>query len=283
MTAGGPAIGVSVLQGWLELAHAAADAADTIALDAFGAVPSGDPAAGRDVAVRAATTIRRSIDERLTPASAPGGGTSAGVGPVRWLAAALDGAESLSRNIPMFATHLAAVAEDEVQVGLVSAPALGRRWWAGRGLGAWSTGAPQGSTAQSIRVTPTADVAAAHVIYRDVRPWLHAPVADGFWQLLRRAGSDNGYGDCVGFALVAEGAADVMLDDRSSGESPALAAAVFAAGQVLVEEAGGRLTDLQGRRGNHAHAAIATNRLLHESVLSLLAGSALTNAGDLAR
>src|SRR6266511_3635057 len=141
-------------------------------------------------------------------------------------------------------------------VGMVSAPALQRRWWAARGEGAFADGRP-------IRVSKVADLADAVLSHASLGSWEEHGLGDRFMALTRRCWRTRGFGDFWSHMLVAEGAADVAAE-------PEVALWDLAAVQVVVEEAGGRLTDLGGTARPDGGSVVTTNGLLHDRVLAAL-------------
>ena len=179
----------------------------------------------------------------------------------RWIVDPIDGTHSYARGVPVWATLIACERGGTIEVGVASAPALGTRWWAGRGMGAWRAPLPF-REAERIAVSNIAHVEEAQVLYGSHRLCL-ARWPRGFEALLARAWRTRGYGDFWGHCLVAEGAAEVMLEgDIRPWDIAAL--------QVIVEEAGGRLTDGSGARTIDAGYSITSNAALHAEVLRVL-------------
>ncbi len=235
-----------------------ADAADALSLPRFRArdlvvETKSDltPVTEADHAVEA--ELRRLLAERR-PADGVLGeeeGETAGAGDAaRWILDPIDGTRNYSRGIPVWATLIALERDGRVEVGVVSAPALGRRWWAARGEGAWR------DDGERLRVSTIDRLEDATVLVALDRPAQSA--AFGAWHL-------RGFGDFWAHMLVAEGAAEVAVD--------AVGVSVWdlAAPLVIVEEAGGRFTDLGGDARADGRSAIATNGLLHELALRELA------------
>ena len=199
-----------------------------------------------------------------------GGGREAGAA-ARWILDPIDGTHNFMRGVPIWATLIACERGGAVEVGVVSAPALGTRWWAGRGLGAYRGAAGGGAASgraggagERIRVSEVETVAEAQVLCGEVLATLdHWPGAEA---LLRDAWRERALGDFWGFCLVAEGAADVMFDgvDLHPWDVAALI--------PIVEEASGRLTDVEGRTSVEAGPRVATNGRLHDEVLRRLRG-----------
>ena len=174
----------------------------------------------------------------------------------RWILDPIDGTKNYVRGIPVWATCIALQHDDEVVVGVVSAPALGRRWWAVRGQGAFADGQP-------IQVSAVADLADAQLSYDSVTSFEAYGLGDQFLGLARRCWRTRGLGDFWSHVLVAEGAVDVAAE-------PEVSLWDVAAVQVIVEEAGGRFTDLGGAARPDGGSAVSTNGLLHDEVLAAL-------------
>ncbi len=179
-----------------------------------------------------------------------------GSGRWRWILDPIDGTKNYVRGIPVWATCIALQGDDQVVVGVVSAPALGRRWWAARGEGAYADG-------QSIRVSAVGAVADAQLSYDSVMSFEAYGLGERFLALARRCWRTRGLGDFWSHVLVAEGAVDIAAE-------PEVSVWDVAAVQVIVEEAGGRFTDLSGASRPDGGSAISTNGLLHDEVLAAL-------------
>jgi histidinol-phosphatase len=177
----------------------------------------------------------------------------------RWILDPIDGTKNYVRGIPVWATCIALQREAEVVVGVVSAPALGRRWWAARGEGAYADGDP-------IRVSAVSSLADAQLSYDSVMSFEAYGLGERFLGLARRCWRSRGLGDFWSHVLVAEGAVDVAAE-------PEVSVWDVAAVQVIVEEAGGRFTDLSGAARPDGGSAVSTNGLLHDEVLAALAPS----------
>jgi histidinol-phosphatase len=191
---------------------------------------------------------------------------------VRWIVDPIDGTHSYARGIPVWATLIACQVDGVLTVGVASAPALGTRWWAGRGLGTWraplsydtSGGMEEvwAGTAERVHVSAIARLEEAQLLYGSFR--LTFDAWDGrAVELLRAAWRTRSFSDFWGYCLVAEGSAEAMIEAEISPWD-------IAAMLVIVEEAGGRLTDLDGRPTIEAGHAIASNGALHEELLARL-------------
>jgi histidinol-phosphatase len=176
----------------------------------------------------------------------------------RWIVDPIDGTANYVRGVPIWATLLAAEYDGVLQLGLVSAPALGRRWWAVRGGGAFADSRP-------IRVSGVSRLADAHLSYTNVGDFYDYGLGDQLVALSRRVWRGRGLGDFWMHMLVAEGAFDIACE-------PVVNLWDLAAVQVIVEEAGGRFTDLNGMASPDGGNALSTNGLLHDEVLAILAG-----------
>jgi histidinol-phosphatase len=167
------------------------------------------------------------------------------------------------RGVPLFAFLLAAQVDDEVQVGVISAPAIGRRWHASRGAGAWVSGTLIGTEAQRLAVSTVDRLEDAQVLYRSIRDMAASTVAAGWPSLVEATWRERGYGDFWGHALVAEGAAEGMLEGN-------LGPWDMAAPWVIIEEAGGSMTDFSGRRSIESGEFLTSNGQLHAAILEHL-------------
>ncbi len=174
-----------------------------------------------------------------------------------WIVDPIDGTKGYVRGLPVWATLVALVEDGVVTVGVVSAPALGRRWWASRGNGAFVDGEP-------VHVSAVARLEDAHLSIDDYTSFAACGLGDALLALERRCWRSRGFGDFWSYVLVAEGAVDVAIEPV--GLSPWDLAAVM----VVVEEAGGRFTDLSGAARFDGGSAVATNGLLHDDVLRSL-------------
>ena len=188
-------------------------------------------------------------------------GTVAGDAETRWIIDPIDGTHNLVRGIPVFATLIAVERAGVLVAAVVSAPALGRRWHAVRGEGAIARDL---IGERQIRVSEVAELGEAQVLSSGLQPMHRAGFGDAVAKLADLAWRDRGFGDFWGYMLVAEGAAEVMLEI-----GPTLWD--LAAPALIVEEAGGRLTDFSGRPSYQGPQALATNGLVEKAVVSVLA------------
>ena len=181
----------------------------------------------------------------------------------RWVVDPIDGTKNFVRGVPVWATLVALVDGTDVVVGVVSAPALGRRWWAARGAGAWATAAwePGSGAPRRLRVSGVRDLADASLSYSDRTGWPDG--GDAFGALARSCWRTRAYGDFWSHVLVAEGAVDVAAE-------PELSVWDVAALVPLVQEAGGRITARDGGPALLGGGAVTTNGLLHGQVLDRL-------------
>lgn len=245
----------------LELALRLADVADGISLGRFRArdlrvetKPDATPVTEADLAVeealRAVLAEERPEDAVLgEEAGATGGGAR------RWLIDPIDGTRNYLRGVPVWATLIALEEDGRVRLGVVSAPALHRRWWAERGAGAHVEG-------------DRVHVSAIHRVEDAVLSFaLEHPLPS----LVAETWHARGYGDFWGHMLVAEGAVDGTID--ALGVSPWDLAAV----QVIVEEAGGTFTDFRGGHRIDGGSAISSNGHLHGALLGAVAAAGLAD------
>lgn len=247
----------------LNFALELADLADKLTMERFRAddlvvetKPDMTPVTEADRAVEQA--LRQRIAEEHPDHAVVGEelGAQPDNGAPRWILDPIDGTKNYVRGIPVFATLIALEREGVGQLGVVSAPALGRRWWAARGQGAYADG-------RRIRVSRIGDLADAQLCHSTFGEWERAGLGGRFLDLLRACWRERGFGDFWSYMLVAEGAAEIAAE-------PQVAHWDVAPIQVIVEEAGGRFTDLQGNPRADGGSAVATNGLLHDQVLAAL-------------
>jgi histidinol-phosphatase len=252
----------------LRLAHLIADDADSITMSRFKALdlhviakPDLTPVSDADTAVEEA--VRRTLG-RARPRDAVHGEEmpDTGWGPRRWVIDPIDGTKNFVRGVPVWATLIALMINDEVAVGVVSAPALGRRWWASLGGGAYAGKSLM--SASPIHVSDIAEIENASLSYASIGGWVESGQGQQFVDLLRSCWRTRAYGDFWSYMLLAEGGVDIACE-------PNLAVHDMAACAVVVTEAGGKFTDLDGRPGPLGAGAYATNGRLHDAVLSQLA------------
>jgi histidinol-phosphatase len=255
----------------LELALAAVDAADAVTLPAFRA---------RDFTTRwkanrtEVTEIDRGAERLIVDALVAARPAHGAFGeehgqrgddrsPWQWVVDPIDGTSGFVRGIPIWASLVALTHADHGAVlGVVSAPALGCRWWGGRGLGAHRS---TGGASTPIGVSDVADLADAQVSVTPSEGWERLGLSDRLLQLQLRARRARGLGDFWQHVLVAEGAVDVAVDAVGVAEYD------LAALYPIVEAAGGRFTDRLGVPTHRHDTAISSNGLLHAAVLELLA------------
>jgi histidinol-phosphatase len=187
-----------------------------------------------------------------------------GTHPRRWVLDPIDGTKSYVRGVPTWSTLIGLEVDGEVSVGVVSMPALGRRWWATRGGGAFADG-------RAIHVSTIADLSDAQLAWSGIEDWDAIGRLDAIVALGRACWRTRGIGDAWQYMLVAEGAAEIALDPEAKVWD-------LAALKVVVEEAGGRLTDLGGIGRVDGGSSIASNGLVHDAALAFVGTPAAANA-----
>jgi histidinol-phosphatase len=260
----------------LDLALRLADSADTISMARFRAndlhvttkpdrthVTDADQAVER--AIRTALGSERAADGILGEEY----GGSRGDGR-QWIIDPIDGTHNYERGLPVWGTLIALAVDGEPVLGVASAPALGKRWWAARGRGAWAQEA--GREPYRIRVSSIGDLADASISFQSIRQWDSRGYLDRLIDLSRRVWRDRAYGDLWSYTLLAEGMIEVVGE---FGVHPYDVAALI----PIVEEAGGRFTSVTGGAPLWDPAPLATNGVLHEAVLEALAGQESANEG----
>jgi histidinol-phosphatase len=252
----------------LRFAHVLADAADDITVKRFRALdlkvetkPDLTPVSDAD---RATEESLRNVLRRARPRDAilgeemgrTGGGSRC------WVIDPIDATKNYVRGVPVWATLIGLMDGPDVVAGVVSAPALGRRWWGALGGGAW-TGRSL-SSASPCRVSGVSKLADASLSYSELGDWEQRGLADGFAELTRSVWRTRAFGDFWSHMLVAEGACDISAE-------PEVLLWDLAALQIIVTEAGGRFTSLEGEPTPDGGSVVCTNGQLHDEVLEMLA------------
>lgn len=253
----------------LALALELADLADSITLGHFrseGLVvetkPDMTPVSQADREVEEA--VRETLGRRRSGDSVVGEeyGSSGETGGRQWIIDPIDGTKGYVRGMPVWGTLLALREGEQLTVGVISAPALRRRWWAARGEGAHvDDGLSAG--ARPIRVSAVRALGDAQLSFGDLEEWEAIGRLDALLELARRCWRTRGMGDFWSYMLVAEGCAEIALD-------PVVSVWDMAASQVILEEAGGRQSDLSGADRPDGGSGVGTNGLLHDAALDIL-------------
>lgn len=251
----------------LALALRLADAADAVAMARF-------DAADLDVRIKADAThvteadlatekAIRSIlaDER--PADGILGEEFGATGDDhrQWIIDPIDGTANYLKGIPMWTTLIALAVDGVPRVGVASQPALGRRWWAASGLGAWTN--QPGGEPRRLAVSRVASLADASVSFQSIAQWDEVGRADDLVRLSRAVWRDRGYGDTWPYMLLAEGRLEFVAEFGVKEYD-------IAALVPIVHEAGGRFTDIDGADTISTRSSLATNGVLHPDFLELL-------------
>ncbi|TIC84141.1 inositol monophosphatase family protein [Nocardioides sp. GY 10127] len=251
----------------LRLAHLLADDADSLTTSRFKALdlhvvskPDLTPVTDADRGVEEA--IRRTLSRVRSRDAVTGEemGTT-GSSNRRWIVDPIDGTKNFVRGVPVWATLIALAVDDEVVCSVVSAPQLQRRWWAHAGGGAW-TGKSLMKASQ-IHVSDVRRLEDASFSYSSLSGWEERDRLDEVLALMRRVWRTRAYGDFWSYMLVAEGAVEIAAE-------PELGLYDMAALDVIVREAGGRFSSLDGSPGPWGGNAVATNGHLHEAALAYL-------------
>lgn len=255
----------------LRLAHVMADQVDGLTMSRFKSSdlrvetkPDMSPVSDAD---RSAEELIRGQLSRLRSRDAIIGEEfgDTGGGSRKWIIDPIDGTKNFVRGVPVWATLIALMDGDEVVMGMVSAPALNRRWWAAKGAGAW-TGRNL-TSATRIHVSGVSTLEDASLSYSSLDGWDERGTLDEFLDLTAACWRTRAYGDFWSYMLVAEGTVDIACE-------PELELYDMAALVPIVTEAGGTFTDLNGKPGPYGGNAIVTNGRLHDQALSMLAAKA---------
>ena len=184
-----------------------------------------------------------------------------GSGGRQWVVDPIDGTKNYVRGVPVWATLIGLIEDGEVVLGVVSAPALNRRWWAAAGSGAF-TGRSL-SQATRLSVSSVNQLSDASLSYSSLSGWRDLGVREQFIELTDSVWRTRAYGDFWSYCMVAEGAVDLACE-------PELNLYDMAALVPIVTEAGGRFTSLAGQDGPFGDNALASNGLLHDAALDVL-------------
>jgi len=255
----------------LSLALAIASDADLVSLERFRAQdlivetkPDATPVTDADRAVE------RLIRDRIE-ASRPGdrvlgeefGGEASREGRL-WIVDPIDGTKNFLRGVPIWGTMIALAIDGEPVVGVVSAPALHRRWWGARGLGAWAeeTGRGTGASPARLAVSGVAELADASVSHGSLQMFDGAGRLDELIALSRRVWRTRSYGDVWQYMLLAEGSLDAVIEFDLKPHD-------LAAHLPIIREAGGRVTSLDDEPAPWSPSVVATNGRIHDAVAAM--------------
>ncbi|MGP3536069.1 inositol monophosphatase family protein [Microbacterium sp. RD1] len=251
----------------LALALKLADAADAVAMGRFDAADldvSAKPDASfvteadldTERAIRALLEAERPDDAVLGEEFGTAGSASR-----RWVIDPIDGTHNYLRGIPVWATLLALSIDGTPRVGVVSQPAIGRRWWAAEGAGAWTNTPDSGS--RRIRVSDVSDLERASISFQSIEQWDEAGHLPALLHLTTRVWRDRGYGDALPYMWLAEGRLEMVAEFGVKEYD-------IAALAPIVTEAGGRFTAYDGSGSLTAGSSLATNGVLHDAILGIL-------------
>ena len=260
----------------LRLAHVLADDADSLTTARFKALdlhvmskPDLSPVTDADQAVEEG--IRRTLSRVRSRDAVTGEETgSTGHSQRRWIVDPIDGTKNFVRGVPVWATLISLAVDGQVVLGVVSAPMLQRRWWASVGNGAWTGRSLHKAT--RCQVSDVRRLEDASLSYASLHGWDERGRLDDFVSLMRRCWRTRAYGDFWSYLLLAEGAVDLAAE-------PELEVYDMAALDIIVREAGGRFTSLDGSDGPWGGNVVASNGHLHDAALSFL-GASSGGGGD---
>ena len=250
------------------VAHEWLDETDRIALTHFAGELTITAKHDRTLVTQADTEIEMRLRERIAianPAFSVLGeelGSAADAGHGRWVIDPIDATHNFVRGIEVFATLLAFERDGQLELGVVSAPAMRRRWWATRGGGAHLR---DDGIERQIHVSTVETMDRAQVLFSTLRGLDAAGLGQALHRVTALAWRDRGFGDFWGHMLVAQGSAEAMLE---YGVNPW----DMAAPHVIITEDGGRMTDLAGRPSWSGPQVLTTNGGLHDRILELLEG-----------
>ena len=261
---------MSTVRDDMGLALRLADQADVLTMERFGALdlrvdtkPDLTPVTDADRSVEGA--LRGVLSQQRPDDPVLGeefGGTTTFAGR-QWVIDPIDGTKNFVRRVPVWATLIALLHDGVPVAGVVSAPALQRRWWAGADEGAFASFA--GGPPRRVAVSSVANLESASLSFSSLSGWARLGLRNRFIELTDSVWRVRAYGDFLSYCLLAEGAVDIATE-------PEVSLWDLAALDIVVREAGGAFTDLNGRTGPHGGSVVATNGLLQEAVLNRLNG-----------
>ncbi|MFM2023797.1 MAG: hypothetical protein RIR89_1189 [Actinomycetota bacterium] len=247
----------------LELALALADAADAISLTRFQALdlkietkPDRTPVTDADQSVE--RKIRDMISQ-LAPSDIVIGEEfeNTGSSSRAWIVDPIDGTANFLRGLPIWATLIALRIDSTITTSVVSAPAMGRRWWASQGEGAFTRDVD--GSVRKLSVSAVSDLSDSYISYNSIQQWQRIGKEKNIENLSQQVWRIRAFGDFLSYMYVAEGAIDAASE-------PDLKIYDIAALVPIVQEAGGRFTDLTGELSEHSSTVLASNGLIHEAI-----------------
>ena len=254
----------------LRFAHGLADETDPIALGHFAGELTITAKPDRTLVTQADTQVETLLRERIVQTFPSHGvlgeeyGSEPGDGDSRWIIDPIDGTHNFVRGIPIWATLIALERSGELVAAVVSAPALGLRWSAAQDAGATTRVAGH---ERPIHVSAVAGLHEAQLVFSGLRTMDAAGYGAALREAVSHAWRDRGFGDFWGYMLVAQGSAEAMFEYGPRVWD-------LAAPALIIEEAGGRMSDLAGAPSHLGPGALASNGLVHDELLRIFgAGS----------
>jgi histidinol-phosphatase len=253
----------------LEFTHKLADAADKISMARFGAIdlkietkPDLTPVSDADKSVE--QELRTLIGKYASSDSIIGEEFGHDGGSNReWILDPIDGTKNFVRGVPFWGTLIGLRVDGEMTTGMVSAPALGRRWFGATGLGAFlQTKTNSFQSERKLQVSKVSKLEDAYLGYSSQDSWNVKSQEQEFEKLLKRVWRARGFGDFIIHMMVAEGSLDLSME-------PSLAIWDMAALIPIIKEAGGKVTSLSGGDSLVEKSMVVTNGLLHDQTIKL--------------
>ena len=251
----------------IELLQVLASAADDISLARFRALdlvveakPDRTPVTDADKAVegklRELLKLYRPTDEVIGEEMDKTGDSNRS-----WIIDPIDGTANYLRGVPIWGTLIALRVDGEITTSIISAPALGRRWWAGKGRGAFTKDID--GSVRKIAVSKIAMLEDSTLSFNSLEQWRNQGLLEQLLELSTNVSRTRAYGDFLSYMFVAEGAIEIASEhDLKIHDIAALV--------PILTEAGGRITDLQRELTDDSSSVIATNSLLHQAVQDAL-------------
>lgn len=251
----------------LALAQRLADAADAVTMSRFDASDlvvdlKADQSHVTEADLAAERAIRAMLEQERPDDGVFGEEFgSSGESTRQWIIDPIDGTANYLKGIPMWTTLIALAIDGVPRVGVASQPALGRRWWAASGHGAWTT-TPSGE-ARRLRVSNVSEVSESSVSFQSIAQWDEIGRSDSLLRLSREVWRDRGYGDTWPYMLLAEGRLEFVAEFGVKEYD-------IAALVPIIIEAGGRFSDIDGVDSLSSRSSLATNGILHDRFIDLV-------------
>lgn len=269
---------LNVFSSDLKFALSLADTADSISLNRFESADLRiETKPDRSFVTDADKAVEKALRDRIESEREGEGffGEESGrvdEGAKQWIIDPIDGTSNFLRGVPNWATLIALAVEGKPTIGVVSAPAFGKRWWAEIGSGAWTVTIPdelhrnagitlrETSAPRKLQVSGVKELQNASLSFQSIAQWDEEGYLNPLIELTRAVWRDRAYGDMWSYMMLAEGLVDIVAEfDVKPYDLAALV--------PIVTEAGGKFTDIAGAESAWNGSSLATNGYLHKAVI----------------